>query len=255
MKTLHRARGIVHDLVVTQEGNTITLWSGPGIRHTVIDLNTPHRPGLEYARNMLLALAFNPQPRSFLILGLGGGAIPRMLRSACRGAAIEAVEVDPAVPDIARRFFRLGDLLHLDIHNEDAAEYVARCGRTYGCVILDAYIGDVIPQQCRTREFCDSIRERLSADGVLAVNLMGTDLKRYTDLLENLEASQAQVWLLRGGRSRNMLVFASPRRRRRAELLVSAGQLSGELPVDLGLEHLARRLQLWHRPAARTQSP
>jgi spermidine synthase len=250
MKTLHRIRGMVHDLVVTQEGSTITLWSGPGIRHTVINLQAPHLPGLEYARNTLLTLAFNPRARSFLILGLGGGSIPRMLRAACPEATIEAVEIDPAVPEIARRFFQLGDSLRLEIHSDDAAAYVARRGRKYDSIVMDAYVGDAIPQQCTTGAFFVDVRESLTGEGVLAVNLMGTDLRRYKDLLSNIQASVGHTWLLRGNRSRNTLAFAPRRNPTRPDLLSSAAQLDRELPHAFHLQRLARRLQLWLRDDA-----
>jgi hypothetical protein len=104
MKTLHRTKGIAHDLIVTKEGSTITLWTAAGVRQSVLDLGAPHLPGLEYARNTLAVMAFNPSARSFLILGLGGGSIPRMLLAARPGASVDAVEIDPAIPELARRF-------------------------------------------------------------------------------------------------------------------------------------------------------
>jgi len=97
MKTLFRTKGVAHDLIVTRNGATVTLWSAAGLRHTVFDIAAPHLPGLEYARNMLTVLAFCPKAQSCLVLGLGGGSIPRMLLSARPQIEVEAVEYDPAV--------------------------------------------------------------------------------------------------------------------------------------------------------------
>lgn len=108
MKTLHRVKGLVHDLVVTRDGTVLTLWSPTGVRHTVLDLGAPHLPGLEYARNTLLALAFSPEAESALVLGLGGGSIPRMLLAAKPSLSIDVVEIDPVVLKVARRFFEVG---------------------------------------------------------------------------------------------------------------------------------------------------
>jgi hypothetical protein len=115
---------------------------------------------------------------------------------------------------------------------------------------MDAYVGDAIPQQCTTGAFFVDVRESLTGEGVLAVNLMGTDLRRYTDLLSNIQASVGHTWLLRGNRSRNTLAFAPRRNPTRPDLLSSAAQLDRELPHAVHLQRLARRLQLWLRDDA-----
>eukprot|EP00439_Symbiodinium_sp_Y106_P011941 s5354_g1.t2 len=50
------------------------------------------------------------QPRSILILGLGGGTVARALRALCPEASIVGVEMDDEVLDAARRHFGLDDL-------------------------------------------------------------------------------------------------------------------------------------------------
>ncbi len=225
MKTLHRSRGLHHDLVVTQEGNKVTLWSGSGLRQTVVDLAAPHVPGLEYARNTLLALAFSPRARSFLVLGLGGGSILHMLRRACADASIDAVEIDPEVPRLARRFFQLEPCPRFRIHVEDAAGYLDRCEKQYDVIILDAYVGDALPPQCTTGEFFENARRRLTEEGVFVVNWMIGDHERYKQVLSSLERSIGPLWLLRCYRSRNILIFASMKEISRRELLASAERL------------------------------
>src|SRR5512138_2053128 len=119
MKTLHRMKGLAHDLVVTRDGTVLTLWAAAGVRHTVVDLGAPHIPGLEYARNTLLALAFSPRADSVLMLGLGGGSIARMLLAARPTMTIDAVEIDPAVEEIARKFFQVEAFPNGHLHLED----------------------------------------------------------------------------------------------------------------------------------------
>src|SRR5512139_3899029 len=127
MKILHRAKGIVHDLIVTMKNGTITLWSSEGNRHTVFDRAAPHLPGLEYARNMLAALAFCSHAQSCLVLGLGGGSIPRMLLAARPQLEVEAVEIDPAVVELAAAYFDIRRLPRFKVHLEDAAAFLRRC--------------------------------------------------------------------------------------------------------------------------------
>jgi len=243
MKTLHRSRRPSHELVVTQDGNKVTLWSASGLRHTVVDLSALHLPGLEYARNSLLALAFNPQAQSFLILGLGGGSIPHMLLAARPGASVDAVEIDPEVPELARRFFQLETSPRLQIFLEDAAAYVARCTNQYDVVILDAYVGDMLPAQCTTDEFFSNAHRLLANRGLLIINWMRGDAERFRRVLSSVEGRFGSVWLLNCFRSQNTLLFAPVRDFARQALLAEAGRLEREIPFASGLARVARRLQ------------
>ncbi len=249
MKTLQRAKGLSHDLFVTQQGNTVTLWSASGVRHTVLDLGAPHMPGLEYARNTLLALAFVPGVKSILLLGLGGGSILHMMRAARPGIEVDAVEIDPAVPDLAKRFFRIGDSPQLRIHVEDAAAFLARSETRHDIIILDAYVGESLPAHCADCEFFRNARRRLTAEGLLVVNWLRGDRDRDRRLLSDIESAVGRVWELHGYRSKNTLLFAPLRERSRHELVAAAEQLGRELPFARGIVRQARRLQLHRRDA------
>ena len=243
MKTLHRTRGLVHDLIVTREGGIITLWSADRIRHTVFDSAIPHLPGLEYARNMLAALAFCPQAQSCLVLGLGGGSIPRMMVTARPQIEVEAVEIDPAVVELATRYFEIGALPRFTIHLEDAAAFLRYCTSRYGIVILDTYVGEKFPNQCATKEFIKDIRRCLLEDGVLAVNWLNGDSQLRKDLLENLEYIFGQVWQLPGLKSGNLLYFAVTRTTTRPAIIAAAAAVEAELTFENSLKRLVQLLR------------
>lgn len=243
MKTLHRVKGLAHDLVVTRDGTVVTLWSPNGVRHTVLDLGAPHQPGLEYARDTLLALAFSPAAQSVLVLGLGGGSIPRMLLAARPGLRIDAVEIDPVVLEIARRFFGMGESQGLLIHLEDAADYLARCRSRYDVIVLDAYMGETMPVQCTSREFFSDVRRRLSEGGVLAINCMTGDQARYRALLSTVADVVGPVSVLHGRRSHNAVAFAPVNAGDRATLVDEAERLETGLSFPTDLVRMARCLQ------------
>jgi spermidine synthase len=65
-----------------------------------------------------------------LVIGLGGGALTNLLANLVPTCALTAVELDPAVVDVARASFglreaclevRIGDGLSLAVHDGDAA--------------------------------------------------------------------------------------------------------------------------------------
>jgi len=243
MKTLHRTRGLAHELTVTREGRTVTLWSAGSIRHTVFDSTIPHLPGLEYARNMLATLAFCPQAQSCLVLGLGGGSIPRMMVAARPRIEVEAVEIDPAVVELATRYFGMGALPRLTIHLEDAAAFLRRCTSRYGFVILDTYVGERFPFQCATEEFIRDIRKCLLEDGVLAVNWLSGDYKLRDELVKNLKSTLGHVWQLPCLKSGNVLYFGLTRTATRPEIISAAAAVEAELSFKYSLKRLAMRLR------------
>jgi len=243
MKTLHRTRGLNQDLIVTRNAGTITLWSAAGIRHTVLNLDAPHMPGLEYARNTLAALAFCPQAQSFLVLGLGGGSIPRMLLAARPGISVEAVEIDPAILDLAARYFEINRLTSFVVHLADAAVFLESCQSKYDVIIVDAYIGEKFPDQCATPKFLSGARNCLTDEGVLVVNWVNGNPGAYQRLVANIERIIGPAWLLAGSKSRNVLHFASPRNITRSELMNAAARIECEIPFETSLGRLVQRLR------------
>ena len=64
---------------------------------------------MEYVRFCgLSALAFRESPpQRLMVIGLGGGSFASLLAQAAPGAVIDAVELDPVVVHVARRYFSL----------------------------------------------------------------------------------------------------------------------------------------------------
>jgi spermidine synthase len=243
MKILDRRIGLSHDLFVTRKGGTTILWSEAGTRHTVFDKKAPHLPGLEYARNTLVALAFSPRARSCLVLGLGGGSIPRMLLEAFPHLEVAAIEIDPAVVDLACRYFDVSALPRFTVHLEDAAVFLRRCNSQYALIVVDTYVGDRFPDQCASLEFLRDAGRCLTEDGVLVVNWLNDDSQRKKELLANIESVVGPVWRLPGLSTRNVLFFASTRAATRPDLVAAAEQVENAIPFKCSLKQLAQRLR------------
>ncbi len=243
MKTLSRTKGLGQDLIVTRESTSITLWSGSGNRHTVFDYAAPHLPGLEYARNLLAALAFNPHAQSCLVLGLGGGSIPRMLLAARPQMAVEAVEIDPAVVDLAERYFHIRDLPRFTLHLQDAATFLEHCTSRYGIIIVDTYVGERFPSQCATQDFIRNAGKCMSEGGVLAINWLNQSAPLKKNLLNCLQRIIGPVWQLPGLKTHNVLYFAAAETFELPSLLSTAAFVEAEIPFANSLKRLAQRLR------------
>ena len=100
-KILYQSKSKFNDILVTQEGNILTLYSPPRTRQTTIGTLNSTSSHLEYARNILLGLVFTLNPKNILMMGLGGGSIPMMLTNFNKLLFIDIVEIDPEIADVA----------------------------------------------------------------------------------------------------------------------------------------------------------
>src|SRR5947207_1445668 len=110
IEVLHRERSLYRNIFVyEEEGLRCMSFSRTMVaRQSCISLAEPSKLVFNYARMMMAALYLNPAPRRILILGLGGGTLPTALQRLFPAAAIDAVEIDPAVVRLAPTFCAFG---------------------------------------------------------------------------------------------------------------------------------------------------
>jgi spermidine synthase len=110
-------------------------------------------------------------PRSAAILGNAGGTTARAYAQYFPKARIDAVEIDPALNEIARKWFGLEPRPQLHMHAADARPWLQRSDRRFDVIIVDAYRQPYIPFYLTTREFFELTRDRLNPGGVVIVNV------------------------------------------------------------------------------------
>ena len=90
---------------------------------------------------------------------------------------VDVVELDPAVVDVAEKYFTLTETPMLQIHTNDARQYMRLSTNTYDLILMDAYAtgkyGSEIPAQLTTKEFFTIANKRLGTNGILAYNIIG----------------------------------------------------------------------------------
>ncbi len=111
------------------------------------------------------------EARSVAILGNAGGTTARAFGVYYPGAAIDGVEIDGAVSDIARRYFGLGDNPRLTVHTADARPFLQSTDKRYDLILVDAYRQPYVPFYLTTREFFELVRRRLRPGGLVALNV------------------------------------------------------------------------------------
>lgn len=142
-------------------------------RQSVIDLAKPDRLVFDYAHMMMGALFVTPAPQNVLVVGLGGGSLPRALAATLPATHVDVVEIDPAVTRVAREYFRFAPGPGVSVFEEDGRAYVKRmqrAGKTYDLIMLDAYDHEYIPEHLLTREFLQEVKSLLKPGGIVAAN-------------------------------------------------------------------------------------
>ena len=173
---IHEERSLYRQVLVYEEPDSrclcFTRQCAIG-RQSCIDLKQPDRLLFEYTRMMLGALFLTPQPSSILIIGLGGGTLPRTLRQLLPNAEIDVVEIDPAVVRVAQQYFGFHTDARMSVIEEDGRAYVRRVLRSdkrYQLIMLDAYDSQYIPEHMLTQEFLTQVRALLAPGGIVAAN-------------------------------------------------------------------------------------
>ncbi|HWR71581.1 MAG TPA: fused MFS/spermidine synthase [Nitrospirota bacterium] len=125
----------------------------------------------EYAYLMqYIPRAMNPKGRTCLAIGLGAGVVPLWYEQ--QGVKVDVVDIDPAVPEIAREYF--GFRVSGDVIISDARYFLGKTNKHYDYIILDVFNGDTTPGHVLSREAMRLVKERLSERGILAINLAGS---------------------------------------------------------------------------------
>jgi spermidine synthase len=198
----------------------------------------PNDLELAYTRSMMGFLLFQPAPRRVLMVGLGGGSLAKFIYHRIPEAESEVLEINPDVVSIARRFFQVpASDARFTIRVCDAAEFVSRDGPGYDVILVDGYDGDSLVEALSTRAFFEGCLSRLNTQGVLVMNLWGSD-RRFNEYVQRIEAAfPAGTLCLPAEKPGNVAVFAfrdPPGNPSWAELEVRARELEARLRLEFG---------------------
>lgn len=109
-------------------------------------------------------------PKSILIVGAGGFTVGFEDRK----NAYVFVDIDPSLKRVAEDHFLLEKLPENKVFvAEDIRSYLARAGKKFDLIFLDAYFGDTtIPEYLVTYEFFEQVHGALAPGGVVVANFI-----------------------------------------------------------------------------------
>lgn len=199
-------------------------------------VSAPNELELAYTRAMMGFLLFHTEPRNILMIGLGGGSVAKFVYHKLPAVRTRVVEISSQVLEAARSHFFVPEAdERLQIEIGDGVDYVR--SHPAGCDVLmvDGYDDRSLVEALASQSFYDECAAALTPDGVLVVNLWGSD-KLFDVYFRRIEASfNGLVLAMPTGKMSNIIVFGfkrSPGNPRWQELRERAKNLEAEYGLE-----------------------
>jgi spermidine synthase len=169
-------------------------------RQSSMYVDAPFETDFEYPGYFHITMAVKPDAARTLVIGLGGGTVVKRMWRDYPAMRIDAVELDPMVVDVARRFFELPDDERIRVFTDDGRAFLETCTDAYDIALIDAFDEDQVPRPLTTEEFMRALRDRLTPDGAVAYNFIGMARGEKSKPFRSLYRTMRNVW-------RNVWVF------------------------------------------------
>jgi spermidine synthase len=137
--------------------------------------SAPYELELSYTQTMMGFLLLQPEPRSILIIGLGGGSLSKYCYRHFPDCAITTVEIDEGVISLRDDFEIPSDDERFSIVHADGAEYIKGCRNKFDVIMVDGYDARGLPRKLCSKRFYDRCYLAISDQGILVVNLLKSE--------------------------------------------------------------------------------
>jgi spermidine synthase len=164
----------------------------------------------------LAAPFFNASPidpsevQSLGIIGLAAGTAARQYTAVFGPIPIEGYEIDPAIIEVGRSFFDMNEP-NLEALAMDGRWGLEHSRRKFSVIAVDAYRPPYIPPHLTTQEFFRLIRDRLTPDGVVTINVarLPDDRRLIEGLSATLQTVFPAVFVVDVPQSMNSILYAT----------------------------------------------
>ncbi|MBI3022605.1 MAG: fused MFS/spermidine synthase, partial [Thaumarchaeota archaeon] len=169
-------------LDVVDVGGRRTLYLN-SLPNSAMDIDEPTRLVFTYTRYFHIGMQMNPEAGSILFVGGGGFSGPKNFLATYPNAIVDVVEIDRDVIETAQRYFEVEVNPRLTVFNADARVHLTQSDRLYDLIVLDAYAKTYVPFHLMTLEFMKLLASRLTPEGIVVSNLIGSLVGDTSDLV------------------------------------------------------------------------
>ena len=144
---------------------------------SAMDLRDPDRLVLSYTRLMMAFLLFQPQPQHILMIGLGGGSLPKFCHRHLPASDITVVEIEPTVIALRDQFEIPSDQANFRVVQADGADFVAAADdQRFNVILVDGFEAEQMAPALGTLGFYAQCERLLRPGGVMLCNLHELDI-------------------------------------------------------------------------------
>ncbi|MEO8063590.1 MAG: fused MFS/spermidine synthase [Pseudomonadota bacterium] len=162
----------------------------------------------QYMRKMMAFLLFTPDPKHVVMIGLGGGSLPKFCYRHLPRARITVVEINEEVIALRDEFCVPKDDERFRVVHDDGARFIERLDEKIDVLLIDAFDADGIALSLAGSDFYPSAARQLTENGVLVMNFWGPS-ERYTEnLAQARDAFGNCLLLVPVSGEANVLLFA-----------------------------------------------
>lgn len=115
---------------------------------------------------------YNPDAKDMLIIGGAAYTYPMHFLDKFKDKNIDVVEIDPAMTNIAKKYFGLKDDERLNIYHQDGRSFINKSEKKYDAIFVDAFKGHNVPFELTTVEAYSKMKEMLNEKGCVMVNVI-----------------------------------------------------------------------------------
>lgn len=212
--TIFQTESAYNYIQVVKRGDTtyLLLNEGQGV-HSIYNPNRLDTTGTWDF--FTLAPYFNLPPTAdrlqrVAVIGLAAGTIPRQYTTVFGSIPIDGVEIDPRIVQAGRDYFGMNQS-NLSVIAADGRFALSRSPYRYDVIGIDAYRLPYIPWHLTTVEFFQQVRDHLSQDGVVVVNVghAGSDYRLVDAMAATLGQVFASVYVADVPNTFNTVVYAT----------------------------------------------
>lgn len=110
-----------------------------------------------------------PEDMNVLILGMGTGTYATQCKKYYGDMNLEGVEIDEKITELSRKYFSLPE--EVKVTTYDGRAFLNAVDEKYDVIMVDAYQDITIPFQMSSTEFFTLVKEHLTENGVMVVNM------------------------------------------------------------------------------------
>ena len=126
---------------------------------------------------------------------------------------IRAVDIDPAIIEVAKNEFALDSYADTEIICQDAYVYVGETPKKYALIIIDLFINNKVPEKFFDDVFWENITRVLTSDGQIIFNTMikTTNSELFHNIITRLEKLGFRTTVYEKVDTTNMMIVAKKR--------------------------------------------